>query len=47
MYRDPSAKEGGELLLGGSNPDHYVGDFTYVNVSKKGYWQFPLDRYTF
>ncbi|GAB1867670.1 Lysosomal aspartic protease [Camponotus japonicus] len=43
---DPSAKEGGELLLGGSNPDHYVGDFTYVNVSEKGDWQFPLDSLT-
>eukprot|EP01060_Flectonema_neradi_P005660 TRINITY_DN137_c0_g2_i1.p1 TRINITY_DN137_c0_g2~~TRINITY_DN137_c0_g2_i1.p1 ORF type:complete len:388 (+),score=106.20 TRINITY_DN137_c0_g2_i1:67-1230(+) len=32
-------KEGGELALGGTDPDKYSGDFNYVPVSKEGYWQ--------
>ncbi|XP_024889673.1 lysosomal aspartic protease-like [Temnothorax curvispinosus] len=34
----------GELLLGETNPSHYVGEFTYVNVTRKKYWQFKMDR---
>jgi len=40
LNRDPSGISGGELLLGGVNPDHYVGDFAYTNVTKEGYWEF-------
>ncbi|XP_004343311.1 lysosomal aspartic protease [Capsaspora owczarzaki ATCC 30864] len=36
-------KPGGELVLGGVDPSHYTGAFTYIPVSKPGYWQFALD----
>jgi len=41
----------GELVVGGVNPKHYTGDFSYVPVQltvpgKKGYWEVALDGMT-
>jgi len=45
LSRDPNAphNQGGELVLGGVDPSHYTGSFTYVPVTKQDYWQFMMD----
>lgn len=46
-YRKEGATVGGELILGGSDPNYYTGQFNYVPVSQEGYWQFAVDGYVF
>ncbi|KYM89487.1 Lysosomal aspartic protease [Atta colombica] len=44
VFLNPNVKWDGELILGGSDNRLYLGDFTYVDVTQKEYWQFTLDK---
>ncbi|NWI14567.1 RENI protein, partial [Crypturellus soui] len=40
--RNSPLQPGGEIILGGSDPAYYSGDFHYVSVSKSGFWQIRM-----
>ncbi|NWT98569.1 RENI protein, partial [Urocynchramus pylzowi] len=40
--RNAALKPGGEIILGGSDPAYYTGDFHYLNVSRGGSWQIRM-----
>ncbi|KAK4439363.1 Aspartic proteinase [Sesamum alatum] len=42
LNRNVGEEEGGEIVFGGVDPNHYRGKHTYVPVSQKGYWQFEM-----
>ncbi|CAO3599107.1 unnamed protein product [Absidia cylindrospora] len=39
--------KGGELVLGGTDPDHYKGNITWVPIKRKGYWEVTMDDIKF
>jgi phytepsin len=45
LNRDPNAPDGqgGELVLGGTDPNHYTGTFTYAKLTNETYWEFQID----
>lgn len=42
MNRKVDDEEGGEIVFGGVNPNHFQGEHTYVPVTREGYWQFNM-----
>jgi hypothetical protein len=42
--RDPEGAEGGELVLGGSDPAHYIPPLTFMPVTIPAYWQIHMER---
>lgn len=48
LNRNIDGEEGGELVFGGVDSDHYKSEHTYVPVTQKGYWQvLPFETSTF
>ncbi|XP_041270925.1 cathepsin D [Onychostruthus taczanowskii] len=43
LNRDPSGVPGGEMVLGGTDPKYYKGEFSWFNVTRKAYWQIHMD----
>ncbi|XP_065514218.1 cathepsin D-like [Caloenas nicobarica] len=39
-----AAGDGGELLLGGIDPQHFRGPLRYIDVTRASYWQLHMDR---
>lgn len=42
LNRNAAEKEGGEIVFGGMDTNHFKGDHIYVPVTHKGYWQFDM-----
>lgn len=42
LNRNPAEEEGGQIVFGGVDPNHYKGKHTYVPITQKGYWQFDM-----
>ncbi|XP_040508845.1 renin isoform X3 [Gallus gallus] len=40
--RNSPLKPGGEIILGGTDPAYYTGDFHYLSISRSGYWQISM-----
>uniref|UniRef100_A0A3Q3X973 renin n=1 Tax=Mola mola TaxID=94237 RepID=A0A3Q3X973_MOLML len=40
--RDPKHSPGGELVLGGTDPNYYTGNFNYINTRETGKWEVTM-----
>uniref|UniRef100_A0A3Q2NVH8 renin n=1 Tax=Fundulus heteroclitus TaxID=8078 RepID=A0A3Q2NVH8_FUNHE len=40
--RDPKHSPGGELLLGGTDPNYYTGNFNYMETREMGKWEVTI-----
>jgi hypothetical protein len=46
FYLSPTSGQDGELTFGGTDPNHYTGDLTYVPLTSDTYWETKLDGMT-
>ncbi|XP_005412852.1 PREDICTED: napsin-A [Chinchilla lanigera] len=44
LNRDLAGVDGGELVLGGSDPAHYIPPLTFLPVTIPAYWQIHMER---
>lgn len=44
LNRDEDDPNGGELVLGGVDPNHYKGEHTWAKVTRRGFWQFNMEK---
>ena len=47
LSSDPENEDGGELVLGGSDPAHYQGEIHWSPVRRQGYWEIELEDIKF
>jgi len=47
LNREANAEHGGEMILGGSDPNYFTGEMTYVPVEREGYWEIKMDAMQF
>merc|ERR1711973_549006 len=47
LNREANAEHGGEMILGGSDPNYFTGEMTYVLVEREGYWEIKMDAMQF
>lgn len=39
LNRGANVEKGGEIVFGGVDSKHYMGNHTFVPITQKGYWQ--------
>lgn len=42
FLRDPKHSPGGELVLGGTDPNYYTGNFNYMDTRETGKWEVTM-----
>ncbi|XP_032074227.1 gastricsin-like [Thamnophis elegans] len=43
--RQPTVQYGGELILGGTDPQMYTGEITWAPVTEQAYWQIGIEEF--
>jgi cathepsin D len=46
LNRNKDEEAGGELSIGGVDPDRYEGDFNWNDITRQAYWQINMDAFS-